>query len=66
MGAGHLRGKSGGDGSQLLAKCSAHKGLSLELVTPSPNLCMMTTQTSQNLQIHGIHMETLGVSNQRL
>lgn len=38
MGAGHPRGKSGGDGSQLSAKCSAHKGLSLELVTPSPNL----------------------------
>lgn len=26
MGAGHPRGKSGGDGSQLSAKCSAHKG----------------------------------------
>ena len=47
MGAGHLRGKSGGDGSQMSAKCSAHKGLSLELVTPRPNLCMMTMQTSQ-------------------
>ena len=57
-GSGGPGGKSGGDGSRLSAKCTAHKGLSLELVTPSPNLCMMTMQHHKNLQIRGIHTGT--------